>query len=145
MDPKFIKKLKNDIKKSEDIIAKLSKQRDEINEKIKAEQSKKRNAESTLSSFEKLMEQARKIEDGYATPKAEKETKEKETIQTDNQDEVIEDIEENEDVEDTENYEENESEYEEQDTESYENNEQEHQDYEQHEDNNRHGFGRNFF
>lgn len=148
MDPKFIKKLKTDIKKTDDIISKLSKQRDELNEKIKLEQSKKKNAESTLSSFEKLIEQAKKIEDGYSAPKQEKENKEKE-IKNKEETEELEEVQENEyedsEEEFDEEIEENNEENSYQDYQEHQENNEEHQNYNNHEHNNGHGFGRNFF
>lgn len=143
MDPKFIKKLKTDIKKTDDIISKLSKQRDELNEKIKLEQSKKKNAESTLSSFEKLIEQAKKIEDGYSAPKQEKEIKNKE--ETEELEEVQEDEYEDSEEEFDEEIEENNEENSYQDYQEHQENNEEHQNYNNHEHNNGHGFGRNFF
>ena len=148
MDPKFIKKLKTDIKKSDDVISKLSKQRDELNEKIKLEQSKKKNAESTLSSFEKLIEQAKKIEDGYSVPKQEKENKEneiKDKEETEELEEVQEDEYENPEEESDEEIEENNEENSYQDYQEHQENNEENQNYNNHDHNNGHGFGRNFF
>ena len=148
MDPKFIKKLKTDIKKSDDVISKLSKKRDELNEKIKLEQSKKKNAESTLSSFEKLIEQAKKIEDGYSVPKQEKENKEKEIKdkeETEELEEVQEDEYENPEEESDEEIEENNEENSYQDYQEHQENNEENQNYNNHDHNNGHGFGRNFF
>lgn len=148
MDPKFIKKLKTDIKKSDDVISKLSKQRDELNEKIKLEQSKKKNAESTLSSFEKLIEQAKKIEDGYSAPKQEKENKEKE-IKNNEETEALEEVQENEYENSEEEFdkeiEENNEENSYQNYQEHQENNEENQNYNNHDHNNGHGFGRNFF